>query len=603
MEDHRSLSPLRFLLTLPLRYPRRLCAIVALAIVAAILRGGSLAALLPLLKVLLSQEWQDGLSQLADGVPDAFRAHARSVAGFLTTRTALAALLILLGTVIALTLLRAGAQILQELVVARLVHDSVERVAVDMHRAVLRGAGEGLPEGAILTSFTTELDALRICLRRLCGKLLREPLNLVVSLVGLFALDPRLSLWTCALFPLPAFLLLMISRKLRAASRVSLMRTGQMVTLVDEALRGRRVVRSFGLEDREEQRFASIQEDLTRNLVTLDYREASSNPLLEVLGLCAAAGCIVVGADRVFDQSLDPATFMTFYLVLISMLDPLRKLADTQVRVQRAIAAARNLIGLLGSVPPSPPICGDVPFRSVDRELMVDDLCVLAAQVPLLDHVRFRICPGESLLVAGPSGAGKSTLLDVIAGLRHYNRGRVCIDGVDIQQLRAEDFRERVGLVAQETFLFRGTLAENITLSQPPRGIRLELAIDLAELSALLSSLPRGLNTLVEERQFSVGEKQRLSIARALYRDPAILLLDEATSALDRPTEEKILKNVLGERGSQRITLLVTHRLHPEIEVDQVLLLNGGRCVDVGSPVELLSSSDFYRSLVRGGGS
>src|SRR5262249_13592549 len=157
-------------------------------------------------------------------------------------------------------------------------------------------------------------------------------------------------------------------------------------------------------------------------------------------------------------------------------------------------------------------------------------------------------------------------------GLRGYDGGAVRVDGVRLEELAPADLRARVGLVTQETFLFRGSIEENVTLGAPPRGVSLAQALAAAGIEDLVARLPQGAATPLEERAFSAGERQRLSIARALYRDPALLLLDEATSALDRPVEAAILSRLLAARAG-RVTFLVTHRLAPELDVDQVLLL------------------------------
>jgi subfamily B ATP-binding cassette protein MsbA len=231
-------------------------------------------------------------------------------------------------------------------------------------------------------------------------------------------------------------------------------------------------------------------------------------------------------------------------------------------------------------------VCREATACSADGKALVAEISLVAR-------------PGERLLLAGASGAGKSTLLDVLAGLRHLRSGTVTIDRTELSELDPGDFRTQVALVAQETFLFRGSIEENVTLGRRARGVSLDQALAAADLANLVAGLPSGVATLVEARGLSAGERQRLSIARAVYCDPAILLLDEATSALDRPSEERILGSLLAAR-SRRITLLVTHRLSPTLPVDRVLLLEQGRLVAEGTFEELLSTSPALRHLMEG---
>ena len=369
---------------------------------------------------------------------------------------------------------------------------------------------------------------------------------------------------------------------------------------VGESLRGRRVVWSFGLEAREREKFSESLHRLTKNLIRLDLQEARTKPLLETLGLLAGILCSILGATRVLKGELSPETFLTFYVGLVMLLDPLRKLADTHLRVQRGIAAASRLLEILRDTPEQPPIGGNTPLTALTEGFRVEHLTVKSPQGSRILHdLSFRAEPGEVVWIAGRSGAGKSTLLDVLGGLRRYDSGAVRLNATVLEEFAAADFRQRVALVAQETFLFRGSIRDNITLDQKPAGISLEQAVSAAGLVELLDQLPQGLETRIDEHQLSVGERQRISLARALYRDPLVLLLDEATSALDRPRGEQILDAVLKLKET-RITFLVSHQMTTQIKVDRVVLLDQGSIIDCGSYEQLFARSSLIRQLLNG---
>ncbi len=585
----------------PLRRPGRLAALFAASIAAALLGGVSLTSLYPVLVILFDRGWTGRLRELGEGAWPPLRPLVQGATDWLASAPSFEALAFVLGGLLVALLLAALAQLAQDWLAAPLVHGAVQEIATEAHDALLQGAAADVAQGDLLSHFTADLDAVRLALLKVFSKVVHEPFKLLFQLGLLVAIDGRLALLMGVLFPAAAGLVLFLSRRLRDTARRTLAQTGALVALVEEGLRGRRVVRAFGLEERERRRFLDAQEALTANLVRLDRHEALSSPLLELLVGGAAAGCILIGAHRVLRSDLSPEGLLTFFAVLASMLDPMRKLADTQVRTQRGAAAAARLKGLIESAPREPPVRGTRRFAALRDRLELQGVGVVGtAGAPILEKIDLVARPGEVVVVAGRSGAGKSTLLDVVAGLRRYDAGAVLLDGVRLEELAPDEFRARVGLVTQETFLFRGSIVENVTLGRPPRGVTLDDALERAGVQPLVESLPQGAQTLVESRDFSAGERQRLSIARALYRDPALLLLDEATSALDRPIEEAILRAILSARAG-RATFLVTHRLTTELPVDQVVVLERGRVAASGRPRELFDRSPLFRELVHGG--
>lgn len=589
-----------WILRRPLRRPRRLAALLLSSVAAALLGGITLTSLYPVLVILFDPGWSERLRALAGGSWGPVRPLLESIVSWLSGSEPFAALVGVLAALLAGLALAAGAQLLQDWLAAPIVHGCAQEIATEAHDALLNGAAADAPQGDVLARFTADLDAIRVALQKVLGKVVHEPFKLAFLLALLVAIDAKLALLAGLLFPAAAGSVLFLARRLRDTARKTLAQTSSLVALVEEGLRGRRVVRAFGLEERERGRFLEVQGELTRNLVQLDRHEALSSPLLELLAGAAAAGCILLGAHRVLRSELSPEALLTFFAVLVSTLDPMRKLADTHVRTQRGAAAAARMRRLIASVPSEPPVRGTTPFRGVRARLELREVGVRSeGGAELLRGVDLRAAPGEIVLVAGRSGAGKSTLIDVIAGLRRYHAGTVAFDGVRLEELEAASFRARVGLVTQETFLFRGTIRENVTLGRAPRRTSLAQALERAGLSELVASLEAGVETPLQSRAFSAGERQRLSIARALYRDPDLLLLDEATSALDRPVEEAILRAVLADR-SGRITFVVSHRLSAGIAADQVVLLEDGAIAARGRPAELLAESALYRDLVHG---
>ncbi|MBM4016684.1 MAG: hypothetical protein FJ293_17210, partial [Planctomycetes bacterium] len=319
-------SALSWLLRRPLARRGRLVALLLASLAGALLGGVSLTSAYPLLVILFDHEWAGRLAERAAELPAWIAPAAQGLLSFAAEREQGGALLLVLCLLVGAIALAAVAQLAQDWLAAPLVHETVRGVATEAHEALLRGAGHDVAQGELLALFTADLDAMRVALQKVFSKVVHEPFKLLFSLALLIAIDGRLALVLGVLFPAAAGFVLFLSRRLRDRARRTLAQTGGLVALVEEGLRGRRIVRAYGLEERERQRFRAVQQELTGNQVALDRHEALSSPLLELMVAIAAGAVILAGARRVVAGDLSPEALLTFFAVLASMLDPMRKL-------------------------------------------------------------------------------------------------------------------------------------------------------------------------------------------------------------------------------------------------------------------------------------
>src|SRR5918998_709207 len=370
--------------------------------------------------------------------------------------------------------------------------------------------------------------------------------------------------------------------------------------LLQDNLSGMKEIQVFSRETREKRRVRGQAQRHTRDRLKANKLEALWTPGIEVI---AGAGTVIVawfGGRAALQGKLPVEDLVAFVLYLGLFYQPLRLLARTSESFQEARTGAQHVWEVLDLQPEvvdptggvdSGRVQGKVVFENVDFEYEPD--------LPILNNVSFEIKPGQTLALVGPTGAGKSTIVSLIPRFYDPKRGRVLIDGIDISEMRLASVRRNVSMVLQDTFLFAGTVKENLRFgNERASDEEIVAAAKAANAHSFIEALPRGYDTRVGERgvKLSGGQKQRLSIARAILKDAPILILDEATSSVDTETEEEI-QQALQELMQGRTTIVIAHRLSTVRHADLIAVLEGGSIVELGTHEHLMRCKGRYRKL------
>jgi ABC-type multidrug transport system fused ATPase/permease subunit len=514
-------------------------------------------------------------------------------------------ILLLAATVLAVTVARGLAGYGQRILNARLGQDVVRRVRERMYHRLLHAAPSVLVSqrrGEIATRIAS--DALQI--QQLVSTSLAGALTDLVTLVGLaalaFSLDGSLTaVALAALLPIGA-VVWVLGRRVRRANRALWGRLGDLSSQAAGLADAVPLLRAYGAEPRAIEEIGRIAGDIERGALRAERWAALAGPVVQLLGALSLVGAILIAGPRLVDGSLAPATFVSFFAAMFFVYRPVQSLGARAHQIASGLAALDRVAEVLDleQEPADPPDARDLaPIREA-IELSGVRFGYRTGEA-VLDGVDLAIRAGESVAVVGPSGGGKTTLVMVLLGLLRADEGRVAIDGVDVRDVTRASWRRQFAWVTQEPLIFHDTVIANVTLAEPePDGGRVSRALAMAGATELVAQLPNGLDTVLGEggRDLSAGQRQRLCIARALYRDAPVLVFDEATSSLDGPSERAIGETIVGLMG-ERTVIVISHQARTVWRAERAVVIEGGRVVEAGSPEELWKTEGRFHALFR----
>jgi len=433
-------------------------------------------------------------------------------------------------------------------------------------------------------------DALKISLR--------EGLTVIFLFATLIHMDWRLTMIFILIAPLIGLLVSFVGKRLRRLSNKVQNSVGDITQVTGEMINGVRVMRSFGGEDYEKQRFEAVSKKNYQQNMKIVVTSAANTPLIQLIVASAMAALIFIALS--FMEIDDPAKFVAYMTAAGMMLPSMRKLGEVAPAILKGVAAADSVFTLLDT-----PIEEDRGTHTVARvrgevELKNVTFCYASQPEPALNKINLNVKPGEVIALVGRSGSGKTTLIGLLNRFHDITAGEILIDGVPIRDYQLLNLREQIALVNQQVTLFNDTVAGNIAYgSLQARDMdAIRRAADAAYATEFIEQLPEGFDTMIGESgaRLSGGQRQRLAIARALLKDAPILILDEATSALDNQSEHYI-QAALDRVMQGRTTFVVAHRLSTIEKADRIIVMDHGEIVEQGAHAELLAQNGAYARL------
>ena len=454
--------------------------------------------------------------------------------------------------------------------------------------------------GDILARVLNDTQQTKQVITQVVTQSLLSVATVIVTIVGLIAISWRLTLLALVVAPILIGLLQPLLRKLRKGHRRLSNQYGEMTAVVQEAVSGIRLVKSFGGEGYEEGRFREGSSRYARGMVRVTRLAALAQPITETVGTAIAVAILWVGAQSVYAGTMAGASLIAFLILVMRMLQPLKQLSQVPTVAQQSLAAAERIFEVVDSPTEESLDRGEIAPATFERALEFERVSFAYADEPVLVDISLVAPKGQVIALVGASGAGKSTLVDLIPRFYEPTAGRILLDGVDTREVALPALRSHIGIVSQDTVLFNDTVRKNLAYGAAGTytAAQIEAAARAANAHRFIAELPNGYETVLGERgtRLSGGQRQRLSIARALLVDPPILILDEATSSLDTESE-RLVQEAIDRLLEGRTVFVIAHRLSTIAHADQILVLDRGRVVEHGTHGALLARRGHYHRL------
>jgi subfamily B ATP-binding cassette protein MsbA len=453
--------------------------------------------------------------------------------------------------------------------------------------------------GSMMSRILNDVGILQRSAADVLVEAVRESFTLVGLTASAFYSDWRLA--SLAFLVLPAAIVpgSIIGRKIKSYSRRSQATMGNLTSVLQETFAGVKVIKAFGTEKEENNRFRSENLAFYRLIrKTLKY-DSLSAPAIEILSSLGIAGVFWYGLHRVISGAITQGQLFAFAASMLLMYGPVKKLIKVNNMIQKSLGAAERVFEVMEEVPDIAEVPDAVTLSRVRGDVAFENVSFSYETEPVLQQFTLHAHPGEVVALVGPSGAGKSTVAGLLARFYDPQQGVIRIDGQDIRQVTLASLKSNIALVDQETFLFNQTIRDNIRYGRrQATDEQVEEAAQQAYADDFIRQLPHGYDTSIGDRglRLSGGQRQRICIARALLRDAPILILDEATSALDTESEQMV-QGALANLMRNRTTFVIAHRLSTIINAHKIVVIAGGRVAEIGSHQELLEQGGLYRKL------
>lgn len=459
---------------------------------------------------------------------------------------------------------------------------------------------ENRQSGELLSRVINDVDKLELLYAHVIPEFLTNALTFAGVLGVLLYMNWKLALVTAVIIPVVAAACVFYSKKVRPNFKAAQRLIGNISAEVQDNIQGIREVQSFGQQQREHLDVKERTDSHTRAILKALKASGVFHPLIEFLSSLGTVAVVAVGGYLAYTGGVDVSEVVAFLLYLSLLFTPMEGMAKLMENAEQAIAAGERILEVLEAPITVTDLPGAIDIGKAKGEITFDDVSFSYSDgKPVLKHVDFTVLPGKTVAFVGATGAGKTTVTKLISRFYDPTEGEIRLDGINIKNITLESLRRNISPVLQDTFLFTGTVAENIAYAKPSATMdEIVAAATKAQIHEDIMDMPDGYNTTVGERgmKLSGGQKQRLQIARAILRESPIIILDEATASVDSATESKI-QQTLNALSGEHTVIIIAHRLSTIAAADEILVMDDGAIAERGNHEELIALGGLYKSL------
>lgn len=483
-----------------------------------------------------------------------------------------------------------------------LVQSSVKKLREKMYQKILvlpMSFFSDERKGNLLSTFSADLKETELAIKATTNAIFKDPFYVIGYFATLFIISFKLTFFIVLFLPIAGLIISKISNGLKKRSKKGQENLGDILSLTEETLFGLKIIKSFNAQSFINNKYQKKSNSLYNLMLGINRRIYLASPISEFLGVLATSGVLLYGGNLVLNQFIQPDVFIGYLILFSQLISPFKSISKAVYDSSQGIAALERIekITLQDQIIINSPVTPQ-PL-SFKKEISFNKVSFKYNQEQVLEDISFKIKKGETVAIVGHSGAGKSTIADLLIRFYDVVEGSINIDNINIKKINLNQLRNLMGVVTQDSILFNDTVVNNIAFGVEIENSKVLESSKMANADEFIQNLDEKYETFIGDagNKLSGGEKQRLSIARAIYKNPEILILDEATSSLDTKSE-KAVQEALNRLMKNRTSLVIAHRLSTIQNADKIIVLDNGKIVEIGNHKELVAKNCFYKKFI-----